>query len=102
MSSISIRFALASVSVALFILAFTGGINYLFLKKELAEDATQKAQLMEKNSRCQIETLISKAEKTSARIKDVFQEGDFSKVVIKKVNKSLTRRRFLFWYDYSF
>jgi len=82
-SSISIRFALASVSVALLILAFTGGVNYLFLKKELLEDATQKAQLMEQNSRYQIETLILKAEKTSRRIKKVFQEGDFSEVAIK-------------------
>ena len=84
MSSISIRFALASVSVALFILAFTGGINYLFLKKELLEDASQKAELMEKNSRYHIETLIEKAQKTSTRLKDVFEEGDFSKEAIKK------------------
>lgn len=84
MSSISIRFALASVSVALFVLAFTGGVNYLFLKKELLDDATQKAKLMEKNSRYQIETLILRAEKTSTRLKKVFQEGDFSQEAIKE------------------
>lgn len=84
MSSISIRFALASVSVALFVLAFTGSINYFFLKKELLEDATQKAHLMEKYSRYQIETLISKAEKTSARLDNLFQDGDFSKAAIKE------------------
>jgi tRNA pseudouridine32 synthase/23S rRNA pseudouridine746 synthase/23S rRNA pseudouridine1911/1915/1917 synthase len=49
-SSISLRFALASVSVALFILAITGIVNYLFLKKELLNDATQKAKLIEENS----------------------------------------------------
>ncbi|EQB34393.1 hypothetical protein M947_10960 [Sulfurimonas hongkongensis] len=84
MSSISIRFALASVSVALFVLAFTGGVSYLFLKKELLDDAIQKAQLMEQNSRYQIEALIAKAEKTSTRLKKVFQEGDFSKAAIKE------------------
>ena len=84
MSSISIRFALASVSVALFILAFTGGINYFFLKKELLEDATQKAHLMEKYSRYQIEALFSKAEKTSIKLDDTFQDGDFSEAAIKE------------------
>jgi len=83
-SSISIRFALASVSVALFVLAFTGSINYFFLKKELLEDATQKAHLMEKYSRYQIETLISIAEKTSARLDNLFQDGDFSEEAIKE------------------
>ena len=83
MNSISVRFALASVSVALFILALTSGINYLFLKEELLRDATQKAQLIEKNCRFQIEALISKTEETSSRVKNSFQNGDFDKVNIK-------------------
>jgi sigma-B regulation protein RsbU (phosphoserine phosphatase) len=89
MSSISIRFALASVSVALFILALTSGINYLFLKEELLEDATQKAQLIEKNSRFQIEALISKTEETSTRVKNIFQNGNFDEKNIEKTLKKI-------------
>jgi sigma-B regulation protein RsbU (phosphoserine phosphatase) len=97
MSSISIRFALASVSVALFILTLTSGINYLFLKKELLKDATQKAQLIEKNSRYQIEALISRAEETSSRVKNIFENGNFDEVNIKNtLTKVLTDEKSFF------
>lgn len=84
MSSISIRFALASVSVALLILALTGGINYLFLKKELLEDATQKAELIEKNSRYKIDSLFSRAEKRSEKLKAILLESNLSEASIKE------------------
>jgi len=90
MKSISIRFALASASVALFILAITGGIDYLFLKKELLLDATQKAHLIEKNSRYQIEALLSKAQESSSRLKNIVEESTFDVDTIKNsLRKSL-------------
>ena len=94
MKSISVRFALASVSVALFVLALTSGINYLFLKEELLKDATQKAQLTEKNCRFQIEALLSRTKETSARVKNSFQDGNFDKINIKeKLTKMLINRK---------
>lgn len=85
MNSISMRFALASVLVALLILALTSGINYLFLKKELLLDATQKGQLIEKNTRYHIESMLSKAKESSSRIKHTFQENNFNKKSIEKI-----------------
>lgn len=79
MNSISIRFAFTSVCVALFVLFLTGSINYFFLKKELLREATQKAKLIEKNSRFEIESLISSAEVASCSLKRLLEEGDFSK-----------------------
>ncbi|MEA1891089.1 MAG: SpoIIE family protein phosphatase [Campylobacterota bacterium] len=84
MNSISIRFALASVSVALFILALTGSINYLFLKEELLRDATQKAKLIEENSVYKIQTIISKTKEYSLRLQESLQEDSFDREIIKK------------------
>jgi len=83
MKSISIRFALASVSVALFILALMSGINYILLKKELILDATQKAHLIEKNSGYQIEALLSKAQESSFGLKNILDESDLNTETIK-------------------
>ena len=84
MSSISIRFALIATTIALFILALTGGINYLFLKNELLFSAMQKAQLIEKNSKYHIDALISKTKESSFRVKGSFLEDGFNRENIKR------------------
>jgi len=85
MSSISIRFALASVSVALFILALSGIINYIFIKKELLIDANEKAQLIVKNSKFQIDTLIQHTSDQSKQVKRRLQQSDFSPSTIQTI-----------------
>jgi sigma-B regulation protein RsbU (phosphoserine phosphatase) len=87
MKSISVRFALASVSVALFVLALIGSVNYFFLKKELLRDAKQKAQLIEINSVYNIHAIISKTERASNRVKKALQKSDFKKESIEKLIK---------------
>ena len=91
MNSISIRFAFTSVCVALFVLLLTGSVNYFFLKKELLMEATQKAKLIEKNSRFEIESLISSAEVASSGLKRLLEEGDFSKENIENRLTKLLR-----------
>jgi phosphoserine phosphatase RsbU/P len=88
MKSISIRFALASVCVALLILALTGSINYIFLKDELLHDAANKAKLIEKNSRYQIDSLIIKTKETSLRLEKIFEENGFDE---ENIRKTLTK-----------
>lgn len=88
MKSISIRFALASVCVALLILALTGSINYIFLKDELLRDAANKAKLIEKNSRYQIDSLIIKTKETSLRLEKIFEENGFDQ---ENIRKTLTK-----------
>ena len=87
MKSISIRFALASVSVALFVLAFIGGVNYYFLKKELLQDANIKAQLIEEHSVHQIQTILSETKETVVLMKNQFEKEGYSKETIEKVLK---------------
>jgi len=85
MSSISIRFALTSVSVALLILAITGTINYIFLKKELLSDATQKAKLIEENSIHKIQTIIKTTQDYSKELKESLQKEGYDKKNIQKL-----------------
>jgi sigma-B regulation protein RsbU (phosphoserine phosphatase) len=85
MNSISIRFALASVSIALFILAITGTINYLFLKKELLNDATQKAKLIEENSAHKIQNIITKTKESAKEAQEALRERNFKKDDIKRI-----------------
>jgi len=68
MRSISIRFALAAVTVAMIILALIGAINYHYLKEELLRDATEKTRLIEQNSVHQIHYILTQTEETSKRI----------------------------------
>jgi len=88
MNSISIRFALASVSVALLILGITGTINYFFIKQELLEDASQKAKLIAQNSQYQIDTLIEHTKNYSQHVKNTLEEDSFTPQTIKKAIES--------------
>ena len=83
MKSISLRFALASVSMALLILAFIGGINYYFLKKELLNDATIKAKLIEQNSVHHIHQILSKTKTHSHFMKETLLKKGFDLKTIK-------------------
>ena len=85
MSSISIRFTLASVSVALFIFAITGSVNYFFLKKELLIDATQKARLIEENSVYRIQTILRTTQEHSESVKESLEEEGYSKQNIQRL-----------------
>ena len=78
MNSISIRFALASVSVALSILALTGVLNHILLKKELLKDANQKVELIVKNSEYKIDALFSHTQKYSEHLKERLKRTGFS------------------------
>lgn len=78
MNSISIRFALTSVSVALSILALTGVLNHILLKKELLKDANQKVKLIVKNSEYKIHTLVSHTKKYSEHLKERLKRTGFS------------------------
>jgi len=57
----------------------------------LLNDATQKAKLIEKNSRYQIETLFSKAEEASLILKKSFTDGDFSEVTVEEKLKKILK-----------
>lgn len=85
MKSISLRFALASVSMALLILAFIGGVNYFFLKKELLYDATVKTKLIEENSVHQIHEILAKTKDYSLYMRKILLEEGFSLENIKNV-----------------
>jgi len=90
MKSISLRFALASVSMALLILAFIGGVNYFFLKKELLYDATVKTKLIEENSVHQIHEILSKTKEYSNFMRETLLDEGFSLETIKNIfNKGL-------------
>ena len=85
MKSISFRFALASVSVALFVLAITGSVNYFFLKEELLSDATQKAKLIEENSVHKIQTIISQTKESSQLVQNSLIEENFTPNAIREI-----------------
>jgi len=70
------------------ILALAGGINYLFLKKELLKDATEKARLIVKNSSFEVQELITGPQRTSRLVEESLRNGGFSPEVI---GKTLTR-----------
>ena len=97
MSSISLRFALASVSVALFILAITGIVNYLFLKKELLNDATQKAKLIEENSIHKIQSIITKTKESAQEAKESLKKSAFQKEAIKRVLQKILKSEKYFY-----
>ncbi len=85
MKSISFRFALASVSVALLVLALVGGVNYLFLKKALLEDAGQRARLIVEKSGLQIQEIITRTRNSSQQAMTALRNGGYSPEVIKDV-----------------
>ena len=85
MKSISFRFALASVSVALLVLALVGGVNYLFLKKALLEDAGQRAGLIVEKSSLQIQEIITRTGNSSQQAITALRNGGWSPEVIKDV-----------------
>ena len=97
MKSISIRFALASVSIALFVLAFIGGINYYFLKKELLHDANIKAQLIEEHSAYQIQTILSETKETVVLMKNQLEKEGYSEKTIEKVLKEGIQSKTFFY-----
>ena len=90
MKSISLRFALASVSMALLILALIGGVNYFFLKKELLYDATVKTKLIEENSLHQIHQILAETRDYSIFMKKTLLEEGFTETNIQNIfNKGL-------------
>ncbi|WP_028585028.1 SpoIIE family protein phosphatase [Desulfogranum mediterraneum] len=83
MKSISIRFALASVSVALVILILTGIVKYFFIKKELVIDAREKVELIVENSRYRIDELTSSAEEEVTRAINTFKSTGFDEQTMR-------------------
>lgn len=79
MKSISLRFALASVSVALLILGLTGMANYFFIKKELLADAEEKVELIVENSRYHIDELTTRAQGQALRAINTLEHTGFDK-----------------------
>ena len=85
MKSISFRFALASVSVALLVLALVGGVNYLFLKKALLRDAGRRARLIVEKSSLQIQQIITRTGNSSQQTLIALRTGGYSPGVIRDV-----------------
>jgi len=83
--SISFRFALASVSVALLVLALVGGVNYLFLKKALLRDAGRRARLIVEKSSLQIQQIITRTGNSSQQTLIALRTGGYSPGVIRDV-----------------
>jgi sigma-B regulation protein RsbU (phosphoserine phosphatase) len=76
--------------MALLILAFIGGVNYFFLKKELLYDATVKTKLIEENSVHQIHQILAKTKDYSLYMKRTLLDDGFSLKNIKNTfNKGL-------------
>ena len=97
MNSISIRFALTAAAGAFFILALIGMVNYHFLKEALLHDATEKAQLIEKNSIHRIETILKQTRETSHESKTRLLEEGFDKKKIREVLvESITEEPYFF------
>lgn len=84
-NSISIRLALASVTIPLFILGVTGIIIYELIKEELLEDAKEKAELVVQNSRYQIDALVSHTIDSSEIVKTNLEESGFDNENVKKM-----------------
>jgi sigma-B regulation protein RsbU (phosphoserine phosphatase) len=84
-NSISIKFALASVSVSLLVLAITGTMNHLLLEKELLKDAQEKAELIVENSRFQIDSLILHTQRVSEQLKESLKKSGYSPENIRSV-----------------
>ncbi|HEB69202.1 MAG TPA: HAMP domain-containing protein [Desulfobulbus sp.] len=97
MKSISFRFALASVSVALLVFALVGGVNYLFLKKALLEDAGQRAGLIVEKSSLQIQEIITRTRNSSQQAMTALRNGGYSPEVIKKVLTRTLRQEPLYY-----
>jgi len=97
MNSISIRFALASVSVALFILALTGVLNHILLKKELLKDASQKVKLIVKNSEYKIDRLVSHTKQYSEHLKERLKQTGFSAENIQTTLKQALQKESSFF-----
>ncbi len=95
--SISFRFALASVSVALLVLALIGGVNYFFLKKELLEDAGQRARLIIDKSSLQIREIITRTRNSSQQAMTALRSGGYSPGVIKAVLTRTLRQEPLYY-----
>ncbi len=85
MRSISVRFAIAAVAGALFILAMIGMMNYHFLKAELLKDASIKAKLIEENAVNRIEEILAKTRESSASMKQQLLAEGFDKAHIASV-----------------
>ena len=97
MKSISFRFALASVSVALLVLALVGGVNYLFLKKALLRDAGRRARLIVEKSSLQIQQIITRTGNSSQQAITAIRNGGYSPEVIRDVLSGTLRQTPLYF-----
>ena len=97
MNSISIRFAVAAVSVSFLIFISIGSINYVFMKQELLENTTQKVKLIEKNTIQRIQTIISNTKEKSEEIKELLSEQNYTKNAITKILKAALQSQSYFY-----
>lgn len=95
--SITFRFALASVSVALLVMALVGGVNYFFLKKALLEDAGQRARLIIEKSSLQIQEIIIRTSHSSQQAITALRSGGYRPDVIKAVLTNTLRQEPLYY-----
>jgi len=96
-NSISLRFALASVSMALLILALIGGVNYYFLKEELLRDATVKTKLIEQNSVHQIQEILTQTKRQTEKMIITLKKEGFSKEnIAKTIKKGLQQKPYFY------